>query len=339
MSTSPLSIFSFETVQLGARPRGTTRTLAVAALFVTVAELGARAALAPISVYGRYWSIPAAMKFETYRRRAAAGVPPDIVVVGDSTGSGDIDPTSMTASLGSLEIFNLATPGNLPPAFRACTLPLLAADDLAPPNLVLVSLLPTGFIDDPAGYRFERAIISSRMCRQLRGEWTFDTTVYLTRLIPALPQRNLWWTGGVIDAPAAHGFEGFVAPAATDAYRAAALRTVEIRQAAEGRAVDPARFAVWDDLARVARRRRFRVIAVVPPLLHATSGVPPFELSYMKGLQAKAVEHGFRVFDYRYCTFLRPDHFYDAAHLNVTGARLLSVDLARRVAAFSDSNQ
>ena len=307
---------------------------ALACLLALTAEGAARTALAPVSVHWRYWSDRAAVKYETYRRIVSRGPAPAIVIAGDSTGSGNIDPRILFDALNSSETFDLGTAGNLASAFRACTLPLLARPMYATPSVLVVSLLPSGFIDDPVNHLAENRIRSSLACRELRGDWAFDTTVYLTRLVPELPYRNHWWTGQIrIDPPPDRGFEGLVSTVTIDAQRRSELRALEIRLDSESRTVDPTRAVLWDELARTARQRRFALVAVVPPVRHRTGEAPRYERDYVTQLQSKGREYDFAVIDYRQASFVRAEHFYDAAHLNVEGAKLLSKDLARRLAA------
>ena len=327
------SVFGSETLSLERRPAGTLRGSLVVVAAVVLAELTARAALAPLGRYWEYWTPAAARKFEAYRRMASGGHSPDVLIVGDSTGAADVDPGRMHGALGSgTSIFNLATSGNLATAFRASTLPLLADPRLAAPKLVVVALLPIGFIEEPVNHRTESVIRSSFAARHLRGEWCVADVLYLARLMPGIQYKRNWWTGGVGEPARTEGFEGLVSPPTSNEERLA-IEGISVRLEAEGRTIDPDRFALWDELADVARRRSFRMIALVPPLRHRVEhAVPPFEADYMTRLNAKSIEHRFRVLDFRDSDFLAAEHFRDPAHLNVAGAALLSVRLATRIA-------
>ena len=88
MKTFRSSILSFDTLNLeGWKAAGLRNEILVAILLLVGAELLARSALAPIGDYWRYWEPEAAVKIEAYRAMVRKGVPPRILIVGDSTGS------------------------------------------------------------------------------------------------------------------------------------------------------------------------------------------------------------------------------------------------------------
>ena len=59
--------------------------MSLALVLLIAAELLARMLLAPLGGFAwAYWSDEAAIKYETYRRMAAADDAPDVVVLGDS---------------------------------------------------------------------------------------------------------------------------------------------------------------------------------------------------------------------------------------------------------------
>jgi hypothetical protein len=313
MQTSRSSTFSSETLRLHDRPRPAWRSpLLLALALVCAAEGVARLALAPIGEYWRDGSPDAAVKFETYRAWARQRTVPRTVIVGDSTGARDLDPTVMGASLRSPDVYNLAWPANYALAFRDCTLPLFRSG--AVPETLVVSLAPHAFVDVAPVRRFERAITSSPYCRHLIGAPLAGDYVYLARLRHAWPFRRSWWTGAGL--PAAPAELGFMPLDGSDVHRYTPLDTEELATA---------RFRVMDELSGIARDRGIRLVVILPPRIDPRPSRVRLETAYLGLLRAL---DDVTVFDYRDLPFLWRRHFFDDGHLNRTGARLLSARLA-----------
>ena len=163
MKTFRSSILSFDTLNLeGWKAAGLRNEILVAILLLVGAELLARSALAPIGDYWRYWEPEAAVKIEAYRAMVRKGVPPRILIVGDSTGEFDIDPTGVAddATFEGADVYNLAWVGNRSEAFRRCTLPILANGPIS--EVVVVS----------AGSGLRRGAVSHQeeLCRSESSE-------------------------------------------------------------------------------------------------------------------------------------------------------------------------
>ena len=96
------------------------------------------------------------------RAMVRKGVPPRILIVGDSTGEFDIDPTGVAddATFEGADVYNLAWVGNRSEAFRRCTLPILANGPIS--EVVVVS----------AGSGLRRGAVSHQeeLCRSESSE-------------------------------------------------------------------------------------------------------------------------------------------------------------------------
>ena len=324
MKTFRSSILSFDTLNLeGWRAAGLRNEILVAILLLVGAELLARSALAPIGDYWRYWEPEAAVKIETYRAQLRTGVPPRILIVGDSTGEFDIDPRSVAddATSEGADVYNLAWVGNRSEAFRTCTLPILANGPI--PELVVVSLSPDAFIETWAGRRSEQAITSSSFCKNLNGQRNVTDYLYLTRIRWAWPFRESWWRGRRL--PYAPNYDGFVGLDG-DFTRVPA-------RFADGSVV-PERFTVIADLVRLAGSRGFKLVFVLPPRIDPT----PYRLNADRQYREFLMASGLPVLDYREVPFLTRRNFADQNHLNRLGARIYSRQLGRDIAFLNEAS-
>jgi hypothetical protein len=339
MQNSPLSIFSFETLRLGARPAGLFAAPLIALALLLLAEGGARLLLANQDRSWEYWDASAADKFEGYRREALAGAPPDVLVVGDSSAARDIDPGALLSGLpAGMRAYNLGWPANFPVAFRCTTLPLLAAG-YAAPKLVVASLSVKSFVDDPRGLRLEEGVLSSYFCRRQNGELSLSDRIYLTRLrhflsflFPLRPEEIL--ADGFMPLREPKKAAGAArAPREPAGRQPAAAAEAQTEEGALGLA--PERLEVIYELGRLARARGFALIVVIPPRWGLAAGSPLDRLTadYREALEEAAGELGFTVLDMSRAPFLSEEHFYDGGHLLAEGAAVFSKEIAKTAAA------
>ena len=323
MKTFRSSILSFDTLNLeGWKAAGLRNEILLAILLLVGAELFARSALAPIGDYWQYWEPEVAVKIETYRAMVRNGVPPRILIVGDSTGEFDIDPVSVaddSISEGP-EVYNLAWAANRAEAFRRCTLPVLAKGPVS--ELVVVSLSPDAFIESRASRQSEQAITSSSFCKNLNGQRNVADYLYVARIRWAWPFLENWWGGTRLPyAPNSGGFAGLD----RDFARVAA-------RFADGSVV-PERFAVIADLVQLAGSRGFKLVFLLPPRIDPT----PYRLNADRQYREYLMASGLPVLDYRGVPFLTRRNFADQNHLNRAGARIYSRQLGRDIALLNEA--
>ena len=327
MTRSRSSIFSSNTLDLsGPRPRGVVATALVALALVLVGEWFARAAVAPIGDRWQYWDAAAAPKFSVYRTLVQEGRTPDVVIVGDSTAARDIDPAHLPReSGGAPTAYNLAWPANFPLAFRWTTAPLLEEGG-TPPRVVVVSLAPTGFLDDARVQRFEAGVLSSPYVRIAKGDSLVAEWSYLARVRRSMPWRAAWFGGAGLEAPDAAGayMPLRAAPASAEARDDEPAVRVQLSEE---------RLDVLAALFRTGQDRGFRILLVIPPRIAPSSMRLAVEAQYLAWIRSHAQLDHVELADLREPEFLDATCFADAGHLNPVGAKKLSKHLAPRVRA------
>jgi len=289
----------------------------VALALVLAAEAGARLLGAkPEAAYG---SPDAMLKWTYYRAAKAAGRPPDLLIIGDSTAAREVDPARLLDCLPSgLTAYNLGHDANFPLALRVSTLPLLATG--AVPRVVVASLSPTTLCFDNQPTAAEAALLRWPAFRQLSGDLGIADHLGLRLLLPVLRARvfareaeshmtRLGFQPLEVDP---HG------PIGPDAGR-------------QRGSVNPVRVAVVTDLGELARQRGFRLAVIVAPL--PTQNSRAGAILCTAALRAAGDRLGFMVIDgAELATFEAPD-YESGAHLLRPAAERYSRLLGRRLAA------
>jgi hypothetical protein len=317
------SIFSFRTVQATGRPSRTfIKTIALMIVLVGLAEGASRLMLGSVGHRWEYWDKLAAVKFEDYRTAAASGKAPDVVIIGDSTGARDFDPLSMaSSSLEGLDIYNLAWPANFPLALRVTTLPLLDQPYPAP-KIVIDSMTPGSFTNNPRVIEFEQDIISSTYCQHVLGKYSLADSLYLPRLrnsAPFLIDRYK----PLSEFEQMRKNRGFM-PVDT------MPEDYQSSNANAPQRLDAERWAVLMDLAQLSKRRNFTLVVVIPPVSSlADSATAVVYDEYLSRLKSAQAQYGFMILDKRHSNFLSAEHFTDGIHLTSAGAVLFSKELAK----------
>jgi len=291
---------------------------------IAVSEWIAYAAVSPVGDRWQYWNAEAAPKFSVFRELVREGETPAVVIVGDSSAARDIAPAKLGAELArENRPYNLAWPANFPFAFRWSTIPLLRKGD-RPPEVVVLSLSPTGFVDDPRVRRFEASILGSPYIRSEQGDVLVADWCHLARVRRCAPWRASWFTGSGLESPEK---AGDYLPMKSGKIAREAPQT--------GRAPDKElsadRLEVVTELMQVARDRKFQVLIVVPPRWQPSTSRIVIEQQYVAWLNAHATADHVSVLDMRSPSFLDATCFADAGHLNPRGAALFSKALAPRV--------
>jgi hypothetical protein len=298
-------------------PRSTTLFLGL----VLLAELVARAAVAPVGNLWAYWEAGAAVRFESL---AARGSSYRLVLVGDSTAAWNLSPLDVQAGAGwPGPALNVGQAGNFPAAFRCSTLPILAAASRWP-GTVVASFAPGQFVTRQArSAGLQEGVLESPLCRSRSGEGLVHDYVHLARVRPAGRHLLRLWSGDALLPEAENG--GF-RPLADDDGLPPVVPPPST--ASRPRAVDAEALAVLQDLSALATARGARLVLLLPPTL--TDWAPYARVA--DEIQAMARPPQVRVVDWRDRRGLTARDFADRVHLNRDGAqrfsRLLGAELA-----------
>jgi hypothetical protein len=321
------STFSSESLAIHIRDprwRASLRVLAVAAVVLVLGETAARVLLSDLGRRWEYWHPTAATKFEFIRERAERGQPLQTLIVGDSTGAADFDPSVFESELGS-RAWNAAWSGNFPLAFEQTTLPLLTDPRLSV-DVVIASFIPSGFSGSNRPTPSEAALLASTFV-QKRTSWQTGDYFYLSRLRSAWPflaDRLL-----ARREPESVTRFGFVPQ------RGRATPEVWLREPVQPpvSALNAKRVEVLHHLARIAAARDQRLLVVIPPSLTKS----PARIA-MAQLLRKTIpndsEH-VRLLDLMQPAFLQTADFVDLNHLNRDGAAKFSSHVAGLIASWS----
>lgn len=313
MPISRSSIFSFETLSLkDGSPRGPLGVVAFVLLLLLGAELLSRVITAPYEKSWPYWHPGAANKFEGYRSLASQNKTPSIVIVGDSTAARNLDPKLIQEALPSGSAFNLAWPSNFIGAFPCTTLPLLS-EPLSAPRVVLVSLSPLGFYDNPTSKRLEANITSSAYCRMMADEFELAQYLALARyshLSVALLRGN--------EEGQPDGFMP-LAPKEKSPAKSPRERRSDTPQTSPSLNIKKAE--ILEALAALSTNRGARLVILIPPNQRQQRQPPKDFTDFVLALCEK---YNADLLDYSAADFLQDEDFYDAGHLNQNGAKRFS---------------
>lgn len=309
------SIFSFKTLALGeGRPAGMARSFAFALALFVIAEALSRVVLAPAGRTWEYWDPRAAARWEAFRA-AEGNEAPEVLFVGDSTAQTNFSHEELTEGLRSYRgVVSLGWPGNYALSFEKSTLPLLV-ETTHTPRVVVVSLIPTAFVERSEPWTTEAAISSSPFCQRIEGVWLTEDYLYLARWKRALPGLLL-----DSDNPPGHGF---IPPAGKEESES----TTPVYKFGTSEISD-ARFAVLERTARTVQDFGGKFVVVIPPYSGDIPERQAVETNYRQRLRKAQADGILLMFDIREHCDPAPEHFYDYGHLNLAGARLVSAQLA-----------
>jgi hypothetical protein len=296
-------------------PRDWWASLVLVIALVGLAELTARFLLAPIGDYlWAYESTAQSRSFEWYRVQARNGNPPDVVVIGDSTGSRNLDPASFGAAAGVEEVVNLARPGNFPRAMLSNTLPLLDQENV--PDFVVLMQWPESLRDDPRTDQIEAGAVSPVLEAKLEGRLIPTDITYLARLFPARQYLvDHWIRRRPLLRPARN--DGFfpLDPEETPVVRA----NPQLPDGVEP-SYSSSRRQVIVELLDLARERGFAVIIPAGPYRTGSSyAYGNYHYDWLLEQQAAYCGILF-LLDYRNLTDIPYEKFKDNHHLYETGA-------------------
>jgi hypothetical protein len=329
------SIFSFDTLRAGTVPAGWLASVSLAVVLVIAAELVARMLLAPLGGFAwAYWSDEAAVKYESYRRMAAAGAAPDVVVIGDSTAARDFDPVQFERAAGGLSAYNLGWPGNFALALYESVAPLFIESGSDDPRIVVLMQAYVSYTQRPVVQRFERPILNSWVVRNRQDPTALDQRIALLRLYPAARKLKRYWLDGdasFLNAVPKNG--GFMPKGGSGGPE---LGSADGQDATTGAVdvFDPERRATLDGWAAIAKARGFDLLVIVPPWRErpAPAGLP----EHVAWLRDRAADHDVAVLDLSGLPVISDREFRDAGHLSPDGAGKLSRLLGRAFGACAE---
>lgn len=151
--------------------------LLAAVCVVLAGEIVARIALGDDRTW-EFWTRSIALKVELVEEAIDAGVPPELLVVGDSSAANNLVPGILEDVLG-LRTFNLGTPGNVPADFDVTVRAgILEPLDLRP-RVVVACFSGWGF--DHRIPKISTGITSAPLARRVRGERVWGDVLGLVR--------------------------------------------------------------------------------------------------------------------------------------------------------------
>jgi len=321
MAKFPLSIFSFNTLAIKTVPKSWLLSLLLLSFVLICSEFVARLTLLPLGdQVWAYWSQSAASRFEWYRQQAERGEVPEVLIIGDSSGARNIEPSTFTQSSGVLA-FNLSWPGNFPLALKVNTFPLLKS--LPPPKYVLLSQSPWSYIENERVSRNELGIVTSVLARRLKGEFIMADHFYLSRLYQARHYLVKYWLkqAPLVTQPKNFGFLPLLPEQVNK-------KDEEILTCATNEAFSLKRRSTLVELINIAREKKFKLIILIQPLLDcADTKMFKIHFAWLEKL-VKQNQDVTELWDYSIDTRLRNDEFMDEMHMWPHGATHFSKILA-----------
>lgn len=318
------STFSFETLKAVGLPAHWRASIGLMIVLLLGAELAARVLMAPLGEHlWAYSPTASSVSFEWYRHLANSGRAPDVVAIGDSTGTRNFDPVAFSAETRFDDVYSLARAGNFPRALRSNTLPLLEVGDA--PNVVLLLQSADSFRDDPRVDQIEQGAVSPVLEARRDGRVLVTDYLHLARLFPARSLlRRHWIQRQPLLTPSGVGsFSPFHRNSDQGAGSAAAqYSTIE-----EVRFSDKRR-EVTLELTRIAREREFILYAIIGPRRDSGEDeVTTLHLQWLRELET-ATCGDITVLDLRNAPYVEPADYKDNIHLYSDGAAKFSAHLA-----------
>ncbi len=321
MKMSRSSIFNFDTLDLKEFPVAKTATLFLTLLLALAAfEVGSRIATSPAGHLWEYWSPEAGASFEEVRRLQQADRGPQVLIVGDSTAHSNLDPTVM-ASVLERESWNMATSGNFPMAFQQTTLRVLERCP-SPPEIVVASLIPAGFLESGGTAKSEAGILSAPVCRRQKGGLFIADYCAIARLRFCIGALRIIRNGiydRIVDQRG-HAAQTGLSESTAD---------TASKQQLSGE-LSAHRLAVIEQLLEIADKRKFKVVIVIPPTMEKERRQPTHD-SLAKYLASLRDRFDFLTYDGAADNSIEQGDFFDRNHLNVEGARKISLSVATAI--------
>jgi len=215
-------------------------------------------------------------------------------------------------------------PANFPLALRLTTFPLLR-EPYQVPKLVIASLTPASFNNNPRVKDFEQEIISSIYCQHVLGNYSFVDWLYLPRLRNAMPfiRDNYKPSEEFSQLRKSRGF--MPSQGVVEDYRSRDPAAVSHRLVQD-------RFAVVSELAQIAMQRNFKLVVVIPPVgKKADEETADTYREYLSNLKRLQQQYNFTILDKRRVPSLTDEYFTDGIHLTQAGATKFSAEVALEV--------
>ena len=304
----------------GAAPADWWRPPVLAVLLVLVAELLCRTVLIQPAELAAFWQPEAGTKLLGYITRAAAGEVDDILIVGDSTAQRGLSPAALVEGLGQdAKVYNLAFDGNFQLALPATTTPLFDGRYPVPPVVVYGGRVAR--LTESEKSSSERLILGSPYAQKiLTGHARFGLgALFLTRMrsFARVAMGHRFTVSGDGFAP----LDGVAQPGEQDE---------EAGPSGPLPPIDPERLQAVLQLIDTVVARGSQFVLVIPPLRSVTE--EDYYAPLVETLGTAARQHGASVVALRDVDGLTLDHFKDGSHVNREGARIISLELGRRLA-------
>jgi hypothetical protein len=302
------------------------RTLLCTLAVVVGAELVSRYLTSSADGVWEYWSEDAFFSFSEFHKLESKGMRQEVVVCGDSTGYHDIDINELANLTGRVgKTWNLSSPGNFPLAFRVSTLPLLRRTAESDPQerTIVISFIPAGLVPDfetPS----EKSIISAAACADR------DPIVEIRRMFSLLRLRLcLKYLIAPIGSPTEilnhRGGEVLIG-------KKREIKTVRSDGEPVSSLLNPARTGVLRDLLSLLNQAKWHAVIVIPPS-NETELRRLNTVAYRSFLSDLRKDFDFTLLDFFESGIFKDDDFFDANHLNESGATKLTRELAKALQA------
>lgn len=295
-------------------------SVALATVVFVKAELVARWLLQPYQTLWAYWQPESGANFEELKRQVLEGRCPELLIVGDSTAQSNFLAIHL-APLCSRDdtVWNLGCPGGFARAFHVVTMPLLE-DVRCRPRMVIASFLPSAFTDAPGAIHLENRILESPYGRQAQGKFHLGCYLHLARAWPALRVWKAQRDGKMQRVVTNRGFEP-------------RTRTVDLSTEPPPQSLpstlNPDRLKVIEHLAAWATNRQVALVIVIPPTLDQTPARQSVDQQFRQYLESLKNQYSLEWVNAKDMQWTERE-FADLNHLNVEGARQLTVALAKR---------
>ena len=319
MKKSPLSIFSFSTLQLSGKVPRTIRALFVMLLIALFAELGVRLLLPQKYTAGwDYWDRSSANKYLNYLDRLDQNKSCDLLVVGDSTAAYGFDPTTFADTFDQeIDCFNLATLGNFPLSFSPTIRDWILYQEPKPKHLLII--FNRGAFEKKNSLRnTEQAILDSAVMRRQQGKWIAADPIHLLRLWPSIDQLVDTLRGRKI-GPTKAGLHP---------HPTSGQRHIKYPKASRALELDPDRINVLVSSLRLAQEKGIHPILVHAPVHNAERQRWNNPQVYPDQMQTVCDQMDIPFWDYSLAPY--DEDMHDLVHLSPAGSKRFTLELAER---------
>ena len=315
------SIFSFDTLQ-GVQSN-TFVAICIALLLFIGLEGVCRLFVSDLTEGWDYWSQSAASKYITYHDLRGQGTPPVVLTVGDSSADYGFSPVTFDSLLGETSYsYNLATLGNFPLSFDKTINDLILAEgnETSMPAYLMILFTRGGFEYSAVPRQTEQSVLQSALVKKSRGEISVGYVSVISRIWRSRIAILDYIRYGKHPISSERGYYSRIDGSEENVEKPVAQRDLLL---------DPERIKVLERTLQLCNERNIQPILVHPPVHSYEKHRWTDATVYSEAVRSLSEQYGVPFWDYSEDASY-DNYMNDIVHLNPNGARLFSVELARR---------